>query len=721
MTDISKISPFAYGFCIEPDLDIPERIGMALAEAAKYVEISFGDEILPYVRANNSLGGGWFHFATSLNCEYEEIEALADKYPEHAETVKKFLDEFTYYNSSYREHRNETMLELSYSDAISGQEWEGHANPDFGRIVNIGTGGVREIIEKWRSVNPEKDSFYRACLYTMDALDTVGDRFRELAVKLAAECTDEADKKRYELAAKAFETVPRKPAYDFTSAVHSFWLTFMFDGNDSPGRFDQYMYRAYAASTDREEVLDILDRLWEAFHRERTWNLCLSGSDENWNDETNGLTYDILSVAAKKKYQTPNITLRVHRNTPEKLWDSVHATLATGIGMPALYNDEVVCTAFEKLGMPACDSHDYCMNGCNQIDIMGKSHMGLEDGEVSFVKCLEFALNNGVDPMTGKYISVPTGDPVKFKTYEEFERSVYRQLEFVTNVACYSANGYQHKRANCRPNPYRSCLIEGCIEKAVDYRNGGPLYGHGQMLAEGIADTGDSMWAIKKLVFDEKKYTMAELLDALKADFEGYDELYHDFAACEKFGNDIETVDGVTSRLLNRFFDILKRNRTYRGGVYTGGCSPFNRAAEHGRKAGALPNGKRRGAPLIADAIGATPGRDVNGPTALMKSVLKYNHTESGSGFVFMCKFDKKVFMTEKGNASFKALAKAYFAGGGQQLTVTVVSPEELLDALEHPESHGDLIVRVGGYSDYFIKLDRGLQENVLARTVLDM
>jgi formate C-acetyltransferase len=272
-----------------------------------------------------------------------------------------------------------------------------------------------------------------------------------------------------------------------------------------------------------------------------------------------------------------------------------------------------------------------------------------------------------------------------------------------------------------QPHPLRSCLIEGCLEKGRDYRNGGPLYNHGQILAEGIADTGDSLYAIKKLVYDEKKYTMEELVDALNKNFDGYEKLYHDFKNCEKFGNDIEEVDSITARALNRFFTVLKRNNTYRGGVFTGGCSPFNRAANYGKKTAALPNGKLKGEPLLADSIAATPGRDTQGPTSQIKSVLKFNHFDAGSGFVFQNKFQKKMFNTEKGKASFIALAKAFFAGGGQQYTISVVSPEDLLQAKEHPENHRNLIVRVGGYSDYFVNLTTELQDNVIKRTFMDV
>ena len=720
MERIKKIDPMLYGFMKDESLELAERIGLALIEGARYGDISYDRSYLPSFQFQCATTN--FGFSDSFNYNWNSIPELIAEHPEYEEVLTAVQPKITCHQQTKGINRNSMYSVLAGAQAVWGGGWGGHANPDFGRIVNIGTDGVREIIERCKKLgNPDSDWLYRACGYAMDALDILGERFHTLAVELAAQENDPKIKKYYEDAARAFEVVPKKPAYDFTSAVHAFWLVFKADGIDSPGRFDQYMQRAWEITENKDEARDALDRLWESFHDTRTWNLCLSGSDENWCDETNELTYEILRLAREKKYQTPNITLRVHRNTPEELWDAITDTLASGIGMPALYNDEAVCVALEKIGIPACDSHDYCMNGCNQIDIMGKSHMGLEDGEVNFAKCLEYALHNGVNDMNGEQQSIATGDLTNAESYEEVERAFLAQLEYMTHTACLAANEAQHSRATYGPNPYRSCLIEGCLEKGIDYRNGGPLYGHGQILSEGLPDTGDSLWAIKKLVFIEKKYTMAQLIDALKANFEGYEELHRDFSSCEKFGNDFDGVDEITARINNRFFTVLKRHHTYRGGVYTGGCSTFSRAAGYGGNTAALPNGKRKGETLLADSIAATPGCDTHGPTSHIKSVLRYAHDEAGSGFVFQNKFDKKIFSTDKGRASFKALAKAFFAGGGQQYTVTVVSPEELLDAMEHPERHGDLVVRVGGYSAYFVQLDRELQKNVIARTFVDM
>lgn len=718
MTDLARIDPFLYGYFLDETLEHAERVGLALLHAAKNIKISFSEQLLPATTFESEYGSSSYRPSEGLCFNTEIISQLAEKFPEHKHTFQKYIREITLFNGKASRLYCESTEALNRSGAQWGGGWGGHANPDYGRIINFGTEHIRTIIAENSKKHPDEAWFYRSCSYALDAIDIIGERYRIHALECAEKCNNENDKAFLLRMAKAFKTVPVKPAYDFTSAMCSFMLIFALDGNDSPGRFDRYMYPSYLKTEKKEEVTDLLDRLWEYFRKHRSWNLCISGSDENLNDESNELTYEILAMVRKKGYNTPNLTCRVHRNTPEKLWQAIADTLATGTGLPALYNDDTVCAALEKIGIPPEDSHNYCMNGCNQIDIFGKSHMGLEDGEVLFTKCLEFALYNGTDPMSGKKVSIETGDPTTFTRYEEFERAFMQQLEFVTYNCCSSANTYQHLRGVFQPHPLRSCLIEGCLESGRDYRNGGPLYNHGQILAEGIADTGDSLYAVKKLVYDEKKYTMSQLLDALNANFTGHEQLHRDLKSCEKFGNDIEEVDLITAKALNRFFAVLKRNNTYRGGVFTGGCSTYTRAANYGRQTAALPNGKLRGEPLLADSIAATPGRDTNGPTAQIKSVLRYNHTDACSGFVFQNKFEKKLFNTPKGKQTFISLAKAFFAGGGQQFTVTVISPEDLLAAKAHPENYGNLIVRVGGYSDYFVNLDEGLQDNVIKRTI---
>ena len=500
MTDLVKIDPFLYGYFLDESLEHGERVGLALKIAAENIDIKFSPQLLPETAFETEYETSGYAPSEGLWFNRENIMALAERFPQHKESLLSYVRKLDVYAGKSQRLYSEITERLDKAGAGWGGGWGGHSNPDYGRIVNSGTDHIRSVIYENREKYPDEAWFYRSCLYALDALDIIGNRYREAALSLAQTSEKPEDKAFLLRVAQAFETVPKKPSYDFTSAMCSFMLIFALDGSDSPGRFDQYMYPSYLKTEDKEEVYDLLDRLWEYFHCHRSWNLCISGSDENGNDETNALSYDILSMVRKKGYQTPNLTCRVHRNTPAKLWNEIADTLAVGTGLPSLYNDDTVCAALEKIGIPPEHSHDYCMNGCNQIDIFGKSHMGLEDGEVVFAKCLEFTLHNGKDAMTGERIALETGDPAGFTDYASFERAFIHQLEYVTYNFCSSANTYQHMRGVFQPHPLRSCLIEGCLEKGRDYRNGGPLYNHGQMLAEGIADAGDSLYAVKKLI-----------------------------------------------------------------------------------------------------------------------------------------------------------------------------------------------------------------------------
>ncbi len=347
--------------------------------------------------------------------------------------------------------------------------------------------------------------------------------------------------------------------------------------------------------------------------------------------------------------------------------------------------------------------------------------MGLEDGEVSLLKCLELAMFDGVCALTGNQVGEKTGDAREFDTYEKLIHAYHRQVEYITRQAVSMANKSQQIYSKYAPNPLRSCLIAGCIEKGRDYKSGGPIYGHGQILTEGIADTADSLAAIKHFVFEEKSISMSELLSALSSDFENSPEIYSKLSKYKKFGNDDSYVDKIAGEILEHFFRYLNTLTTFRGGKYSGGCSTFERAPGYGRAVGAMPNGHRRGNPLLADSIGATPGRDIKGPTAALKSVMNYNQRLATSGLVFNIKFEKSLFSSEKGKSSFINLAKTYFNGGGQQMSVNVLSRDELAAAKKNPEKYKNLIVRVGGYSDYFVNLSPDLQDSIIMRTGFEL
>ena len=644
-----------------------------------------------------------------------------EEYPDLKEELAYIYEKMAPLDSrrAFEKSRTWTQTKMMEMRACWGGEWGGHGNPDYETFLKLGTTGIINKIEKYRECNHGKDAFYDGLIISMRALEVLADRYSLLAYKQSLYAEGKKKEQLLKIA-DCLRHCPKNPPRDFFEACQMFWLCFMFMGSDSPGRFDQFMIEYYRKSSKRD-ARKCIEKLWQLFLQTRTWNLCLSGSDEFGNDKTNELSYLILEVARKYQYRTPNLTVRVHKNTPEKLFDESIKTFATGIGMPVLYNDECVCPMLEELGIPKRDAHDYCMNGCNQIDIMGKSHMGLEDGEVSLIKSLELALFQGVCQYSKEKIGLDAGDPEGFVSFDEFLNAYKREVEYVTDQAVSMANKAQKIYAEIAPNPFRSCILQGCIEKGRDYTNGGPLYNNGQILAEGIADTADSLAAIKYYVYEAKKYTMMELKRALAANFKGYEALYKDFSSFKKFGNDDDYVDQICVMMVDHFFKYLRTKKCFRGGIYTGGCSPFNRVAMYGAKVMAMPNGRLGSDTILADSIGAVPGEDANGVTALLNSALKYNHSLAGSGFVLNLKFDKSLFEKARGYQAVKNLLKTYFANGGQQISPTVVSPEELKDALIHPEKHKNLIVRVGGYSDYFVKLTPELQKNIVQRSFLNV
>jgi formate C-acetyltransferase len=357
------------------------------------------------------------------------------------------------------------------------------------------------------------------------------------------------------------------------------------------------------------------------------------------------------------------------------------------------------------------------MNGCNQIDIQGRSHMGLEDGELSLVKCLELALNDGCCPVHRRQVGPHTGDPRSFSAFEDLLDAYKQQVAFFTERIVQTANSSQEVYGTHAPDPFRSLLIEGCVERGRDFKAGGPLYNHAQVLTQGIANAVDSLAAVKVLVYDRHEVDMDQLLRALQANFEGYEPLRRKLLACPKYGNGDGWVDALAADVVEHFFAELMRYRTWRGGgVYGGGSSVFVRGVEFGRNVAATPDGRLAFTPL-ADSVGPVQGRDVRGPTAVMNSVAAVDSSLFQSGYVLNMRFARPVFASDDALAKFEALVRGFFAQKGQQVQVNVVDAEALRCAKERPEEYRGLVVRVGGFSEYFVNLSAALQDEIISRT----
>lgn len=715
--NMKKLEPFAWGYIHAEKENKSYRIANGIK--------TFADELDVTINTADFFQSPLGKFA-SLAVYYERAdgivlnERIKDKNAEGITELSQ-LEELNFYYDYFVPYETKRIISkirtpLQEKIEINKCAWAaggGHSNPDYEMLLRTGTKGIRKKIDLFRQVHTDRGDFYDALLLVTQALEAISEKYRIEAVKLL-ETAEGEEKILLTKIADAFSNIPYNKPRNFFEACQFFWLTFSMLDIDSPGLFD---YALGAYYEDTQEDYYCLEMLWELFRKTRTWNLCVGRSDEFGNDCTNKLTYAVLRLAKEKKYNTPNITMRVNENTPADLWELALDTLSTGIGMPAIYNDKSVCTALEAIGIPPSDSHLYCMNGCNQIDIFGKSHMGLEDGEINVAKALEFALFRGVCQFSYEKLGPDTGTPEDFHTFEDLMCAYKKQIEYLADYITETSNKAQEIFANEAPNPWKSIMVQGCIEKGLDYKNRGPVYGHGQILTEGLPDTADSLAAIKHFIYDEKKYSINELINALKNNFEGYDELYKDFSTYNKFGNDIEDVDSIYSEITDHLYRYCQTKKTFRGGVFGVGCSTFHRAPNYGFHLGALPNGKKKGGKLLADSIGATPGNDVNGPTALLKSVMKGNQYLATSGNVLQMKFAKAQFCTEAGRKAFTALTKTYFTNGGQTLQINVLCREDLINAQKNPDEYKNLIVRVGGFSEYFTRLAEPLQVNIIKRT----
>ena len=727
MKQLYEIEPFAVGFLeadvtgIQPEYERNYRISCGFRKVAETMPLTidpkdwFVGPGCPWDH-NNAI---FYNRVLGISFERGKLDNEIAENPDMRDELENLVSEFMSHLSEDSRPQNNKIHQKLTDNWCCWGSGGGHANPDYAMLLRIGTDGIREKIARFRLIHNDRDTFYDSLLIAINTIDTLAARYQTLAKEML-EKADGEDAIVLSRIISALDNIPQKKPRNFFEACQFFWLSYSMIANDSPGLFDYTMGEFYQ-NENHEDRYKCLWKLWELFYRVRAWNLCIGGSDEFGNDLSCDLTYDVLRVAREMNVNTPNITMRFHKNSPEKNWIEAAKTIGTGIGMPAIYNDECVCPALEALGIPASDSHVYCMNGCNQIDIFGKSHMGLEDGEINVAEALEFALFDGTCKYTGEKLGLETGDAAQFKTFDELLSAFYRQTDYLSDTVVEISNECQKAFAENSPNPWHSCLIQGCIEKGMDYKNRGPFYGHGQILTEGIPDTADSLAAVKHYIFETKKYTMAELIDALDKDFVGYDELYRDFSGYSKFGNDNDEVDAIYTEITDHIYRYLRTKPTFRGGVFGVGCSTFNRAANYGSHVGALPSGKRKTESRLADSIGAVPGCDTCGPTALLNSVLKSNQYLAVSGNVLQMKFPKYQFNTDTGIKSFIALAKTYFKDGGQTLQVNVLSAKELQDAYDHPEKHQNLIVRVGGFSEYFVRLSRDLQKNILMRTEQEM
>lgn len=620
----------------------------------------------------------------------------------------------------------------SFGDRTFGHNAD-HFSPDYRAFLKKGIGGVLADIERSESAHAgdaEGLKFLAAAKKSM-----LG--FRELVLSYARAAEENAQKEGYDAErmtelAHSLRRVAEGAPETFRDALQLVWLTyiaFRLEGRAAMalGRMDQYLLPYYEKDRadgriTRQSATELLENAFMKIYENQAYlggddvvNICIGGTSPDGSSDIGELSYCVLDAVGNCGVPGPNLSARIPRGVPDEFLDACLKVIGTGLGYPALMNDEVNLAALSKFGYEREDVYDYSMVGCIENFITGKQPPW-SDGRFDTPRFFEFLFNRGRAIASDK-MGIDTGDVSEIKDMAEFMRRFEAQLR-------YGADEYfmYFNNENTRLNPaeyvqpFLSCFCDDCIGRARDVNMGGAKYPsvHGAALM-GVGTVCDSLAAVEKVVFEDKAATLSEIGDALRADFDGYEDLREKLLAAPKYGNNDGYADKYAVWFVDYLSDLFSRYRTHDGGwVYVAMAANVSNIYA-GRVIAATPDGRRKGEPL-SDAASPTYGRDKLGATATVLSVTKPDYTKVACGTVVNQKFSPAMFGEEK-RKKLVALLKVYFEKGGQELQINATSREVLADAMAHPENYRDLVVRVSGFSALFVALERDVQLDILHRT----
>ena len=554
------------------------------------------------------------------------------------------------------------------------------------------------------------------------------------AARAKVAAASQEDRARFCDMAEVCSWIMTRPPRTFREALTLTWMVyvaFCLEGRFAMafGRMDQFLRPYYEADRrsgilTREEATELMACTllkigeWRVFcGGDDVSNIAIGGVGRDGKDAVNELTYVILEAVRRCNIPGPNLSARVSRLNPPEFLTECLKVIGTGLGYPALMNDEVNVAALERQGYPIEECRDYCMVGCIENFLPGKQPPW-SDGRFDNPRYIEAVLNHGVSPLTGERFSYDSGPLENLRTMEDFMHAYEEQLaeaarEYVARTNC--ANTRLNPKAY--QSPFLSCFCDGCIERGRDINNGGAMlpsaHGAGCM---GIGTVVDALAAIEKVVYIDREATLEEVAEACRVNFEGRELLRARLLAAPKYGNNDELADKYARWFVEYLSGLFDQYRTYDGGRFYIGIASNTSNIPAGRECGATPDGRLAREPL-SDAASPTYGRDHNGPLATVMSVSKPDYTLVGLGTVLNQKYSPAMFATPERLERLAAIIRTYFERGGQEMQINSVSRDVLSDAIEHPEKYGSLVVRVSGFSAYYVALEKAVQEDILART----
>ena len=590
----------------------------------------------------------------------------------------------------------------------------------------------------------EKDEELQAMDIACDAAIIFARRHADLAEEMAASEKDFVRKAELLKIADVCRHVPANAPRDFHEAIQMYWFTHLgtiteLNGWDamSPGHFDLHLRPFYEkgiadGSLDREKAKELLSCFWIKVNNtpappkvgvtaaeSGTYNdftqINLGGIAEDGSDGSNDVSYIILDVLDELQLLQPQVSVHISSKTSERFLRHACKVMRRGSGYPSAFNSEAVFMEQLGMGKTVEDARTGGTSGCVETGSFGKEAYILH-GYLNVPKIMELALNNGTDPLSGKRIGLETGAPQTFTCYEEFYQAFEKQLHYVVDTKIRTDNYIQRMFARHAPAPYLSVLIHDCIENGRDYYDGGPRYNTDYIQCCGIGTVTDSFSVLKKHVFEEKTVTLADLLRALHENWEGWEEMRQFiWNRTPFFGNDDEEADSIMQKVYASLLNAIDGKHSPKGPTYHVNMLSTTCHIYFGKKLGATPNGRFSHAPE-SDGTSPSHGADRNGPTAVVKSLSRMDQLKSG-GTLLNQRFLPSVLSGDSGLEKMGQLIRTYFKLGGHHIQFNVVDTETLRKAQKNPDEYRSLLVRVAGYSDYFVDLDQYHQEEIIART----
>ena len=742
-----------------------------------------------------------------LEAEFDTVETRsADPFYISEETKRRLLAVHPYWKGKTTSElarslmAPETLRAMDHNFFTPGNYYYngvGHVNVHYDRVINEGLAGIMGQAAKKLSeltfCDPnygDKKRFLEAVIISCQAVIDYAKRYSALAHKLAEKEDDALRKAELLKISETCAHVPEQPARTFEEACQAFWFvqqTIQIESSGhsiSPGRFDQYMYPLYEKDLQegrltREYAQELIDCIWvklndlnkcrdaasaEGFAGYSLFqNLIVGGQTADGRDATNDLSFMCLDATKHVFLPQPSISIRVWNGSAKELLLRAAEVTRTGIGFPAYYNDEIIIPAMENRGIPIEDARGYCIIGCVEPHVPGKEDGWHDAAFFNMCRPLEMVFTNGID--NGEVASVQTGDVSTITSYEDFKAAYKKQMDYNLALLVNADNAIDRAHAELAPLPFESALIDDCIERGVPLQQGGAHYNFTGPQGFGIANVADSLYTVKRLVFEEKRFSLSELKWALEMNYgQGFDEITAKEIAlqaakaleaegktvsteeisavirevlsmqlspeekkrCEeirqeildlpKYGNDIDEVDVIAREAAYYYTKPLPHYKNPRGGIFQAGLYPVSANVPLGAQTGATPDGRLAHTP-VADGVSPTSGYDLNGPTASCNSVARLDHAAASNGTLFNMKIHPTAMTTEKDLWDFVSLVRGYFDQKGMHMQFNVVDRQTLLDAQAHPEKYAGLVVRVAGYSALFTTLSKSLQDDIIKRT----